>query len=81
MQDIALSENYDLHVLKKNKPCIQVLYNGSARWICAINSDRSRFENNTCYILDSLSTGKITKNVEKKICALLLCKKPFINLS
>ena len=32
------------------------------------------------YILDSLSRGKITKNVEKKICALLLCKEPVIKV-
>ena len=32
-----------------------------------------RSENNTCFYLDSLSRGKITKIVEKKICALLLC--------
>ena len=69
LQDIALSEHYGLDVVKKDKPFIQVLYNGSAHWICVFNSDRNRSENNTCYILDSLSRGKITKNVEKKICA------------
>ena len=40
----------------------------------------NRSENNTCYTLDSLSRGKITKNVEKKICALLLCKEPVIKV-
>ena len=44
------------------------------------NSDINRSENNTCYILDSLSRGKITKNVEKKICALLLCNEPVIKV-
>ena len=80
LQDIALSEHYGLDVVKKDKPFIQVLYNGSAHWICVFNSDRNRSENNTCYILDSLSRGKITKNVEKKICALLLCKEPVIKV-
>ena len=32
-----------------------------------------RSENNICFNLDSLSRGKIAKNVEKKICPLLLC--------
>ena len=72
LQDIALSEHYGLDVVKKDKPFIQVLYNGSAHWIRVLNSDKNRSENNTCYILDSLSRGKITKNVEKKIYALLL---------
>ena len=40
----------------------------------------NRSENNTCYTLDSLSRGKITKNVEKKICASLLCKEPVIKV-
>ena len=53
---------------------------GSAHWICVFNSDRNRFDNNTCYNLDSLSRGKITKNVEKKICASLLCKEPVIKV-
>ena len=53
---------------------------GSAHWICVFNSDRNRSENNTCFILDSLSRGKITKNVEKKICASLLCKEPVIKV-
>ena len=53
---------------------------GSAHWIHVFNSDRNRFDNNTCYILDSLSRGKITKNVEKKICASLLCKEPVIKV-
>ena len=30
LQDIALSEHYGLDVVKKNKPFIQVLYNGPA---------------------------------------------------
>ena len=80
LQDIALSEHYGLDVVKKDKPFIQVLYNGSAHWICVFNSDRNRSENKTCYIWDSLSRGKITKNVEKKICALLLCKEPVIKV-
>ena len=80
LQDIALSEHYGLDVIKKDKPFIQVLYNGSAHWICVFNSDRNRSANNTCYIWDSLSRGKITKNVEKKICALLLCKEPVIKV-
>ena len=33
LQDIALSEHYGLDVVKKDKPSIQVLYNGSAHWI------------------------------------------------
>ena len=53
---------------------------GSAHWICVFNSDRNRSENNTCFILDSLSRGKITKNVEKKICASLLCEEPVIKV-
>ena len=53
---------------------------GSAHWIYVFNSDRNRSDNNTCYILDSLSRGKITKNVEKKICASLLCKEPVIKV-
>ena len=53
---------------------------GSAHWICVFNSDRNRFDNNTCYNLDSLSRGKITKNVEKKICVSLLCKEPVIKV-
>ena len=80
LQDIALSEHYGLDVVKKDKPFIQVLYNGSAHWICVFNSDRNRSENNTCHILDSLSRGKITKNLEKKICALLLSKEPVIKV-
>ena len=80
LQDIALSEHYGLDVTKKDKPFIQVLYNGSAHWICEFNSDKNRSENNTCYILDSLSRVKVTKNVEKKICALLLCKEPVIKV-
>ena len=79
--DIALSEHYDLDVVKKDKPFIQVLYNGSAHWICVFNFDRNRSENSTCYILDSLSRGKIAKNVEKKICALLICKEPVIKVA
>ena len=59
---------------------LQVLYNGSTHWICVFNYDRYRSENNTCYILDSLSSGKITRNVEKKIYALLLCKEPVIKV-
>ena len=66
LQDIALSEHYGLDHVKKDKPLIQVLYNGSVHWICVFNSDRYRSENNTCYILDSVSRGKIAKNVEKK---------------
>ena len=50
LQDIALSEHYGLDVVKKDKPFIQVLYNGSAHWICVFNSDRNRSENNTCHI-------------------------------
>ena len=80
LQDIALSEHYSLNVVKKDKPFIQVLHNGSAHWICVFNSDRNRSENNTCHILGSLFRGKITKNVEKKICALLLCKEPIIKV-
>ena len=53
---------------------------GSAHWVCVFNSDRNRFDNNTCYNLDSLSRGKITKNVKKKICASLLCKEPVIKV-
>ena len=53
---------------------------GFAHWICIFNSDRNRSENNTCYILHSLSRGKITKNVEKKICASLLCEEPVIKV-
>ena len=34
LQDIALSEHYGLDVVKKDKPFIQVLYNGSAHWRC-----------------------------------------------
>ena len=48
---------------------------------CVFNSDRNWSENNTCYILDSLFRGKVTKNVEKKICALLLCKEPVIKVA
>ena len=81
LQDIALSEHYGLDVVKKDKPFIQVLYNGSAHWICVFNFDRNRSENSTCYILDSLSRGKIAKNVEKKICALLICKEPVIKVA
>ena len=33
LQDIALSEHYGLDVVKKDKPFIQVLYNGSVHWI------------------------------------------------
>ena len=80
LQDIALSEHYGLDVVKKDKTFIQVLCNGSAHWICVFNSDRNRSENNTCFILDSLSRGKITKNVEKKIYTLLLCKEPVIKV-
>ena len=47
---------------------------------CVFNSDRNRSENNTCYTLNSLSRGKITKNVEKKIWVLLLCKEPVIKI-
>ena len=81
LQDITLSEHYGLNVVKKDKPFIQVLYNGSGHWICVFNSDRNRSENNTCHILNSLSRGKITKNVEKKICALLLCKEIVIKVA
>ena len=80
LHGIALSEHYDLNVVKKDKPFIQILYNGSVHWICLFNSDKYRSEINTCYILDTLSRGKITKNVEKKICALLLCKEPVIKV-
>ena len=38
------------------------------------------YENNTCYILGTLSRGEIAKNVEKKTCALLLCKEPVIKV-
>ena len=51
LQDIALSEHDGLDVVKKDKPFIQVLHNGSAHWICVFNSDRNRSENNTCHIL------------------------------
>ena len=50
-------------------------------WICVFIPDRNRSENNTCYILDTLSRGKITKNVENKVCALLLCKEPVIKVA
>ena len=53
---------------------------GSAHWICVFNPDRNRSENNTCYTLNSLSRGKITKNVDKKIWTLLLCKEPVIKV-
>ena len=33
LQGIALSEHYGLDVVKKDKPFIQVLYNGSVHWI------------------------------------------------
>ena len=53
---------------------------GSAHWICVFNSDGNSSANNTCHTLDSLSRGKITKNVENKIFALLLCKEPVIKI-
>ena len=42
VQVIGLSEHYGLDVVKKDKPFIQVLYNGSAHWICVFNFDRNR---------------------------------------
>ena len=65
LQDIALSEHYGLDVVKKDKPFIQVLYNGSAHWICVFNSDRNRSENNTCHILDYLEV-KLQKMLRRK---------------
>ena len=53
---------------------------GSAHWICVFNSNGNSSANNTCHTLDSLSRGKITKNVENKRFALLLCKEPVIKI-
>ena len=50
LKDIALLEHYLHDVVKKDKPFIQVLYNGSTHRICVFNSDTNRPENNTCHI-------------------------------
>ena len=42
LQGTGLSEHYGLDVVKKDKPFIQVLYNGYAHWICVFNFDRNR---------------------------------------
>ena len=64
LHDIALSEHYDLNMVKKDKHFIKILYNGSAHCIFVFDSDKYRSEINTCYTLDTLSRGKITKNAE-----------------
>ena len=51
-------------MVKKDKHFIKILYNGSAHCIFVFDSDKYRSEINTCYILDTLSRGKITKNAE-----------------
>ena len=79
--DIALSEQNGFEPIMRRNPFIQVLNTGSLHWICVSNLKTSRNCNDTCYVYDSLSNGKITPSVTWKISNMLYCQeKPEIKV-
>ena len=80
LHDTVVGPSNAFPIVKTYKKYVQILHTGRLHWVCTANLDKSRSDNSSSLLYDSMNSGRVVRQVAEQIASFSNCKNPELQI-
>ena len=80
LHDTVVGPSNAFPIVKTYKKYVQILYTDRLHWVCTANLDKSRSDNSSSLLYDSMNSGRVVRQVAEQIASFSNCRNPELQI-